>query len=126
MSPEKVGAAYEHGASDVDIVIVSSPLFESAWSQIRRAYFNGYSDMRNLHRNEVFSRFLVVRSNVEYSSNYLRDLRKNLLGLNKVVREKIGVEDKAKYRIYCDWSDVELYHSKGLRELQERQLDADS
>ncbi len=119
MSPEKVGNPYIHGQSDIDIAIVSREMFESAWTQIRRAYFNGYDDLRKLHRNDVFARFLVIHRASLSDSTYLRELRKRLLSLNKIVNEALGIENKATYRVYYDWPDVEAYHIKGLYSLKE-------
>lgn len=119
MSPQKFGTAYTHGASDIDIVIVSHAFFESSWAQIREAYFKGYDSLRSSHRNEIFAKFVVIKSSVNYDSKYLRDLRIQLLALNKIVRDFLSIEDKASYRIYDDWSDVELYHAKGVKLLQE-------
>ena len=104
MSPEKFGAAYNHQESDIDIAIVSRPLFESCWDQIRRAFYNGYDHIRKDHRNEIFAKFLILHPKINYDSMYLRDIRKQMLDLNRIVYEHLKIEDKAKYRIYEDWS----------------------
>lgn len=126
MAPDKFGAPYQHGDSDIDIAIVSRELFESAWRQLRQAYFNGYEELRREHRNAVFARFIVLRQNTDKSSSYLRDLRIQMMELNRITSQFLSIEDMASYRIYSDWSDFELYHEKGLRQLQERLRDADA
>ncbi len=119
MAPAKYGQRYIHGASDIDIVIISKELFENFWYQIRQAYFNGYSQLRNSYRNDVFSKFIVIRDTSNVNSVYVRDLKRSLMSLNKIVNEFLMIENKASYRIYSDWCDAELYHPKGIMALQE-------
>lgn len=117
MSPSKFGNAYIHDVSDIDIVLVSGLLFNDAWHQIRQAYYGGYTVLQKTHARETFARYLVLK-NIDYNSSYLRNLQIKLSDLNRIVNKYLGVEDKANYRIYYDWSDVELYHAKGLLSLQ--------
>lgn len=119
MSPEKIGNQFNLDKSDIDIVIVSSNLFEDIWHQILRAYYNGYSNLRKSHSKEIFAKFVIVKSDLDSKSDFLRDLRRRLLGLNGIVNRFLSIEDRARYRIYRDWSDVELYHARGLSEFQE-------
>lgn len=119
MSPMKFGNKYVHGDSDIDIIIVSKDFYENCWKQLRTAYFNGYNKIRQNYRNDIFSKFLVIKDISNIDSLYIRELKMAMMSLNKSVNDFLMLEGKASYRIYSDWCDAELYHTKGIAELQE-------
>lgn len=120
MSPKKGAKAFNALTSDIDIAIVSPPLFENSWSGLRAAYYAGYSHYKEKHAYHVFARSLVLDGNEKYKSTYVRELARKLADLNAVVNRYVRLKEPAKYRIYADWADATNYHQHSLESFRRK------
>lgn len=105
--------------SDIDVVIVSSEMFNAVWKDIRTAIYNGYRHLSDLHRNQVILRFIVLSTVGKYDSGYLRDTAIAVQRLAKELNLVTRLQVPFKFRIYDSWSDVELYHTDGIARLKD-------
>ncbi|TXM66639.1 hypothetical protein FV226_23245 [Methylobacterium sp. WL12] len=118
MAPNKILRPFSE-RSDIDVVIVSPEVFEEVWRDIRTAIMNGYSHLKDLHRNEIILRFIVLQSDNKYSSTYLRNTAIIVAELARALNVNTRIQRPFKFRIYASWHDVELYHSEGVSRLKE-------
>jgi hypothetical protein len=118
MSPAKAMRKFNE-ESDVDVVIVSQELFETVWTDIRTAIYNGYSHLKGLHSNQIILRFVVLESAKRYSTTYLRTTARIVESLARSLNLETRIQQPFKFRIYGSWSDVELYHSDGVSRLRD-------
>jgi hypothetical protein len=118
MAPTKALRPFSEN-SDIDVVIVSPELFDTVWSDIRVAIFNGYSQLKSMHSNQIILRFVVLESEHKYSSRYLRNTSIIISDLSKTLNLATRIQRPFKFRIYASWRDVELYHSEGVSKLKE-------
>lgn len=118
MSPLKGFRPFDAETSDLDISIVSTDLFNEVWSQIRVAYYAGYTHYKRDYANQIFSRSICLLNDQNHKSTYLRELSLKLSELNRVVNNHVKIENMSNYRIYADWSDLERYHLEGVTTLQ--------
>lgn len=119
MAPAKGLRPFNPAQSDIDVVIVSPELFDTAWSDIRTAIYNGYSHLKAMHRNEIIMRFIVLSSVASYNTTYLRSTALAVHELAKQLNLKTRIQNPFKFRVYASWHDVELYHLNGVSELKE-------
>lgn len=120
MSPTKAYRNFNPETSDIDVVIVSDEMFYKMWSEIRTAIYAGYSQMCR-HNNEVMLRFLVLGSEESYCTKYVRDTARTIKGLAAELNKSTRIGNPFKFRIYASWSDVELYHERGVRLLKDNE-----
>ena len=117
MNPSK-GVRPFNDESDLDVVIVSSDLFNKVWSEFRKAYYNGYTWVKTRHRDDVFRKFLNLARTSNYETEYLKKTARRLDKMAKNVVLRTGLARDLKYRIYEDWDAAVDYHAHGVRELQ--------
>jgi hypothetical protein len=118
MAPGKAMRKFSE-ESDVDVVIVSQELFETVWTDIRTAIYNGYSHLKGLHSNQIILRFVVLESEKRYSTTYLRNTARIVESLAGRLNLETRIQQPFKFRIYGSWNDVELYHSDGVSRLRD-------
>jgi hypothetical protein len=104
--------------SDLDIVIACPQSFENIWLNLRNAYYSNQSDVQKNHANDIFSKFIVVNDKMEYNSDYMRTTLTLLDEMKKEIKKKFRIKQTINYRIYSNWSDVEVYHEFGISHLQ--------
>ena len=118
MAPAKAMQPF-HELSDIDVVIVSPELFETIWADIRMAIFNGYSQLKGMHANQIITRFVVIGSALRYNTKYLRSTALVIERLARELNLHTRIQREFKFRIYASWSDVELYHTQGVSQLRD-------
>ena len=123
MSPTKGVRPFDPENSDIDIVIVSQPLFDTAWAALRAAYYAGYGKYKAMHAYHVFARALVLDGAEHYQSQYLQELAQRLSDLNSIVGKSVRLKKSAKYRVYADWDDATKYHIHGVETMRKRIAD---
>ncbi|MEJ5118301.1 hypothetical protein WH158_12855 [Gluconobacter cerinus] len=106
--------------SDLDIVIVSSDLFNYLWNNFRYAYYNGYPWIKDRHSGDVFRIFLHLVGNSDYGTKYLRTISTNFNKMSAEVSKTTGISRDLKYRIYNQWDDAHLYHASGIKKLKDK------
>lgn len=117
MSPTK-GVRPFNDQSDLDVVIVSSDLFNEVWDEFRATYYNGYTWVKSRHSGDVFRRFLYLLREGSYETDYLKRTARRLDGMARTVVLRTGLSRDLKYRIYEDWDAAIDYHAHGVRKLQ--------
>lgn len=117
MSPSK-GVRPFNDQSDLDVVIVSSGLFNEVWGEFRSAYYNGYTWVKSRHSGDIFRKFLYLLREGRYETEYLKKTARRLDGMAKTVVLRTGLSRDLKYRIYEDWGAAIDYHAHGVRKLQ--------
>ncbi len=118
LAPGKPLRKFDPTRSDIDIVIASEELFDSIWSQMVQAHYQGYIQYCKDHARQIFCKFIVLKGSSSYKSSYLRELASSLLNLNRAVSEVIRFETEVNYRIYRSWSIAEAYHIEGIERLK--------
>ena len=104
--------------SDFDIIIVDPALFESIWDQLRTAYFNGYSEVRNDHGRETFFKFISLKTNADYTSTHLRNSQITIDNMKSEVSKNHNVGFHMNYRIYDSWETVEQYYTYSIQKVK--------
>jgi len=117
MSPSK-GVRPFNDQSDLDVVIVSSDLFNEVWGEFRATYYNGYTWVKSRHSGDIFRRFLNLVRAGNYETDYLKKVARRLDGMARTVVLRTGLSRDLKYRIYEDWDAATEYHAYGVRKLQ--------
>lgn len=121
LSPNKLYQHFRVGKSDIDIAIVSDRLFHEIWSQMVDAYYNGYRHLNSLHSSQIFSKFIVLKGQTNYHTQYLRKMSDNLDSLNRVMNDNLRFSAQTHYRIYNDWTTAERYHVAGIEKIRRGQ-----
>mgnify|MGYP003628939625 CR=1 FL=1 len=106
--------------SDIDLVVISRPLFNSTWHHLRRADYNGAINARRYYQEDVFRRFIMVGTNDHNDTIYLRDLSVLLNNVRKTATTRFGISQTIKLRVYCSWSDAKAYHIWSAQRLGEK------
>jgi hypothetical protein len=104
--------------SDIDLVIVSPSIFNEAWRDLRTAYLAGHTQLRDLFRDSIFVRFLVLNDKIKTPSTYLRDTLLKVTEMKRVLQLEVRLKRQINYRVYADWGDVEAYHAHSAGILQ--------
>jgi hypothetical protein len=125
LSPEKnfrpfQGDENEPNVSDLDLVVISRPIFNETWRHLRRAHYNGAVNARQYFQNDVFRRFITVGTDDANDTMYLRDLANLLNKIRKAATSKFGITQTVKLRVYCTWTDAKSYHVWSLQKLGEQ------
>jgi hypothetical protein len=107
-------------ASDIDIVVISKPLFNETWHHLRRADYNGAVDARGLYQENIFRRFVMVGTDDFNDTKYLRDLSELLDRVQKLATTRFGISQTIKLRVYASWSDAKAYHIWSAQRLGEQ------
>lgn len=105
--------------SDLDVVILSSDLFESVWKDLAVAYYAGYSELMAHHGKNVFRGF-VVPPVKNVGSTLLNDLIKRISEMKRLVQLRTRVQQPLKYRIYKDRDSALAYHIHSLEKCKKR------
>lgn len=103
-----------HRKSDIDVVIACPLKFEEIWMELRKCYYNNQIDVREIHAEDIFSKFLVVNDKMEYRTTYMINTVKLITEMKKKIRRSFRIKHNINYRIYSNWQDVENYHAFGV------------
>ncbi|MEO9491102.1 MAG: hypothetical protein ABJM26_20505 [Anderseniella sp.] len=109
-----------HENSDLDLMIVSEPLFRAIWSELLEAYHRGYRWIIRRHADQIFRQFTLLINNGNYGTSLLRKRTKILDGISKEVFLQTGSSRSIKYRIYETERAAMAYHSSGLAKIKRR------
>jgi len=110
----------DQNPSDIDLVVVSRPLFNETWHHLRRAHYNGAVDARKYFQEDIFRRFIMVGTDSSNETRYLQDLSSLLDKVRKTATSRFGITQTIKLRVYCTWSDAKSYHIWSLQRLGEQ------
>lgn len=125
VAPGKLFREFRKGRSDLDLAIVSSRMFEEVWKQLLVAHWRGFTQHADDHSKQVFCRYIVLRSDIQYKTTMLQDLNLKLTRLGKSVNDNIRIKHDVNYRIYADWASAEVYHVEGLERVKKEIADGD-
>lgn len=121
MAPKKAWKPFDPSGppkgSDLDCAIISETLYRSIVSQVRKAFFEGYSHLHERHAGQVFAGHVVLSTRDNYKSKYLKSTSQKMAELQRVVSASLRFEPDIKYRIYESFSVAEAYHIEGLKKL---------
>lgn len=104
-------------SSDLDVVIISNPMFTQVWKQLVKAYYGGFPEILRFHGKFVFRGF-VNEPDRDFKSTLLVDLIKRTQTMKKDVLLKTGITAPLKYRIYRNKTDAVAYHNYGFMKCQ--------
>lgn len=119
LSPKKFLKPFsiDNNASDIDIAIISSELFNYFWKLFRKSYTVTQDKLyqyisRGIYRGYISDSDLIQVKNcrtewVKYSS----PAKKELQG-------KLYFQHEIHFRIYRDWNDMEEYHIQSIEQLK--------
>lgn len=113
-APGKVYRPFRKGRSDIDLAIISPKLFNSVWESLSGAALQGYTQYADQHARQIFLKYVILESKTVYKTDYLSELSKRLLGLNKAVNDNVKIKHDSNYRIYASVEDAERYHVQGI------------
>ncbi len=115
----------ERTASDIDVAIISSEVFERFWKLFRENYSSKYSAFyRGTDRSsgifcEVYRGYINEKSILNVS-----ECRKPWMELcgesKKKLRDKLFIQNEVTYRIYRSWEDFEEYNLKNIAKVKEK------
>jgi hypothetical protein len=128
LSPQKLFKPFsvddETGkASDIDVAIISSEIFEKFWKMFRENYSSKYSAAYHGTKSRSGIYCEVYRGYInEKSINNVDECRKvwnNLCGdSKKKLRDKLFIKNEVTYRIYRSWEDFEEYNLKNIAKIK--------
>lgn len=121
LNPYKFGRPFLE-TSDLDVVVVSAPLFDSAWMELLRPKYR-YYDLLNLERE-----WLEENQKLVYWGNIRPDKlpsatgisRKWLAAFNGLSKYPEFSGRKVNGRLFRSWWHVHLYYFRGLAKLAEQ------
>lgn len=116
---EKTFAMF-HSESDLDLVIISEPLFHEVWTELLNAYHSGHRGIMYRHSNEIFRKFALLSKTFSYRTTLLNNRAKILNGISHQVYFHTGVSRVLNYRIYETREAALEYHAAGLEKIKKR------
>lgn len=128
LSPQKLFLPFSvdgkaRAASDIDVAIISSEIFEKFWKMFRENYSSKY--YVTYHGTKFGSGIYceVYRGYInEKSINNVNECRKvwnELCGESKKkLRDKLFIQNEVTYRIYRSWEDFEEYNLKNIAKVK--------
>ena len=105
--------------SDIDVVVVDQSWFEEIWKHLREADLNGYGDAKKEYAREIFHKYICLKPDHHFDTNYLREVIKKTDDIKRRVATPLGIVHPITYRVYAHWSDVSAYHLMSTQRLKD-------
>lgn len=128
LSPNKLFLPFsvdgaDRDASDIDVAIISSDIFEKFWKLFRINYSTKYSYLYRGAGTKSGIFCEVYRGYInEKSITSIGECRKpwlDLCGESKMIlRDKLFIKNEVTYRIYRSWEDFEEYNLKNISKIK--------
>jgi len=108
--------------SDIDVAIISSPLFHHYWDIFRYSYSNV-----NTHRYRSSISLGIYRGYIgEYDLNWVDQCRIQWTPLasasKKALYNDLYIKHSVNYRLYRSWEDLEDYHIQSIDRIKRGEL----
>ena len=118
LTPENNLRDFDNEKSDLDLIIVSSELFEKFWSTLLNGHYNWNLKLWEGHKSNVFRRFVSFKPFIEKEIQEIRDWNVKMGELQSSVYVNFDISTTVNYRIYRDWDSAHLYHCNGIEALR--------
>ncbi|PSV98273.1 hypothetical protein [Photobacterium iliopiscarium] len=120
LSPDKNYSQF-HDRSDIDLVVVSQPIFTQAWQAFLELHQRTYLPTYGPIAKNIFKGFVSLKE-IDTRNAFFDDWSRKVEPLKKDLQTIFNIPHDINYRIYDSWESVENYHTSGLKELK-RQLE---
>lgn len=104
--------------SDIDIAIISLPVFDQLWKEFRKAYDVTLSRDYNHISREIYRGYIN-----EYNINLIRPCRliwKNMsTEATRKLKQNMYFKHDISYRVYRSWEDFEEYNLESIKMLKD-------
>lgn len=91
LAPQKAFSKFNTENSDLDIVIVSRGIFRDAWHNLRRAHYRNSLPDKKAYIDDVFRRFVSIKSEDFIDTKYLRNIMLLMDHAQKVATTQMGI-----------------------------------
>ncbi|HCG8169809.1 hypothetical protein P3633_22205 [Vibrio parahaemolyticus] len=118
LSPQKDYREFNDD-SDIDLVVVSSPIFKAAWEAYLDLHLRGYLPTYAPVAKNVFKGFVSLKE-IDNRSTFFDTWSRKVEPLKKDFQTLFGIPHEVNYRVYDSWESVERYHLSGLKTLKEK------
>lgn len=118
MKPNANYRGFDPDESDVDLVIVSTPLFERFWTILLKAQYSWSTRLWPGHKLNVFRRFVSFKPFVEEGIDEINEWNIRMGDIQRDTYVKYQISNTLNYRIYRDWEAVNDYHCNGVEILR--------
>lgn len=116
-STEKMFAPFNY-SSDLDVVVVSSDLFNKSWKAFESLNRRGFLPSYNHVAKEIFRRFVTLKK-PDHRDDFFRFWNGKVEPCLKDLQTLFSIDHDINYRIYESWEAVENYHCLGLEKLKD-------
>ncbi len=107
----------ERKSSDIDIAIISEPLFYHFWLLLRKSFQTRYIALYN-HIPGAIYRGYINETNLERIAGCRKDWSNISGSSKKELHSDLFIDHDIKYRIYRNWFDFEDYHLGALKKIK--------
>ncbi|MDL5613781.1 MULTISPECIES: hypothetical protein [Bacillus] len=94
--------------SDIDLAIISAPLFNEIWQAIRKCRATVYLANYKKIANSVFLGYINDKDFLEIVDVSI-DVKEKIMKTNKELIDELSILNPISYRIYKSWEDLEEY-----------------
>lgn len=116
--------------SDIDLIIISSTLFNRFWSEyLEEHYSEGGITFYKIVTSSIFRKFISLKSfedsRVGERNEFYQNWLKKTLGFQKDINLKFGITNDLNYRIYESWDAAQKYHVNSFEQLKREMEEVD-
>lgn len=104
--------------SDIDIAIVSQPLFERFWKLYRVSYKQRFEAVYSQHIIRETYRGFINENNVQLIDGTRRDWNDMVIPMKTQLQRKIGFKHEINFRVYNSLFDFQDYSKKTIITIQ--------
>lgn len=105
--------------SDIDLVVVSSPIFKASWEAYLDLHLRGYLPTYAPVAKNIFKGFVSLKE-IDNRAGFFDMWSRKVEPLKKDFQTLFGIPHEVNYRVYDSWESVERYHLSGLKTLKEK------
>lgn len=120
LNPEKNFKPFD-SSSDIDIIIVSTKLFQEFWEQYLSDSYQPTTRIKNINRVSfcIFRRYLTL--DCFRKNDYYQRWLKKTQGFEKDIQLKFQIENDIHYRIFESWDAVKMYYISSIINLKKKE-----
>lgn len=118
LSPQKEYREFTDD-SDIDLVIVSLPIFKASWEAYLDLHLRGYLPTYGPVAKNIFKGFVSLKE-IDNRATFFDMWSRKVEPLKKDFQTLFSIPHELNYRVYDSWESVERYHLSGLKTLKEK------
>lgn len=102
-------------SSDIDIAIISEPLYKKFWDELRQVKKIRYKQVYYNHLTDSIFRGYINEKDLLMVDDMCSEWDKMISPINVALQDTLGFVHPITYRIYRSWEDLEEYQLIGIK-----------